>query len=133
MVKPLLEKPFILTALGLAMAVGAFLALGTTAVLADENMLLEIEPISSAELSSATGGGLGAGVQGLGDDLLRRRATKVNLSVDGGQKTGTSTVRQTRQISSTSLGAVNDLVSISNLAGAAGTVGGGRAVNIANQ
>lgn len=133
MVKPLLEKPFILTALGLAMAVGAFLALGTTAVLADENMLLEIEPISSAELSSATGGGLGAGVQGLGDDLLRRRAAKVNLSVDGGQKTGTSTVRQTRQISSTSLGAVNDLVSISNLAGAAGTVGGGRAVNIANQ
>ncbi len=132
MVKPLLEKPSIPTALGLAMAVSAFLAFGATAVLADGNMLLEIEPISSAELSSATGGGLGADVQGVGDELLRRRATKLNLAVDGGQKTGTSTVRQTGQISSTSLGAVNDLVSISNFAGAAGTVGGARAVNIAN-
>ncbi len=134
MVKPLLEKPFILTALGLAMAVGAFLALGTTAVLADENMLLEIEPLSSDALSAAKGEGLEGNSQAADDDpLRRRRSTATNAAAAGGQNVVSINSGQTMQINSTSLGAVNDLVSISNLAGAAGTVGGGRAVNIANQ
>lgn len=118
MVKPFMVKPF------LAMAVSALLAVGATAALAGEKKLLEIEPLSSDELSSETGEGLDGDFQAAADDPLRRRRPNVRTAVGGGQNTVTLNSGQTGQINSTSLTAANDLVSIRNVAGNAGGGGG---------
>lgn len=117
-VSPFMAKPF------LAMALGAFLIVGATAALADGNKLLDIEPLSSDELSAEKGEGLEGNFQAAADDpLRRRRSTVTNAAAAGGQNAVSINSGQTRQINSTSLGAVNDLVSITNIAGGAG--GGG--------
>lgn len=120
MVKPFMVKPFPVTALGLAMAVSAFLAVGATAALADENKLLNIEPLSSDELLAEKGEGLGGGLQTAVDDPLRRRGTNFRIAIEGGQNTVALNSGQAGQINSTSLRAVNNLVNISNIAGGAG-------------
>jgi hypothetical protein len=116
-ISPFMAKPF------LAMVLGAFLIVGATAALADGNKLLDIEPLSSDELSAEKGQGLEGNFQAAADDPLRRRRSTITNATAGGQNAVSINSGQTRQINSTSLGAVNDLVSITNIAGGAG--GGG--------
>ena len=98
----------------LVAAVSAILALGAALALADEKKFLDVEPLSSHELSTEKGEGLGGGST---DDPLRRRGPSVRNSIDGGQSTATLNSGQSRQINSTALSASNDLVSITNIAG----------------
>ncbi len=108
---PGMAKAFLIAALC------AFLGMGAATALADEKKLLVIEPVSSDELSSEKGEGLGGQVQGAYDDALRRRGAEARTAVEGVQNIVTLNSRQTGQVNSTSLRAVNDAVGIRNLAG----------------
>ena len=98
-------------------ALCAFLGMGPATALADEKKLLVIEPVSSDELSSEKGEGLGGQVQGAYDDALRRRGADSRTAIEGVQNVVTLNSRQTGQVNSTSLRAVNDVVGIRNVAG----------------
>ena len=98
-------------------AVCAFLGMGAATALAGEKKLLVIEPVSSDELSSEKGEGLGGQVQGAYDDALRRRGADARTAVEGVQNIVTLNSRQTGQVNNASLRAVNDGVGIRNLAG----------------
>ena len=111
MVKPFKVNPFLVT------AVGAFLAVSAAPALADENKLLNIEPLSGDELLAEKGEGLDGGLQVADDDPLRRRTPGVSIAIEGGQNIVTLNSGQAGQVNSTSLRAVNDLVNISNIAG----------------
>ena len=114
MAKPFLANPFLVT------AVGAFLAVSAAPALADENKLLNIEPLSSAELLAEKGENLGGALQTADGDPLRRRRPGVRIAIEGGQNNATMRSGQAGQINSTSLTATNDLVSIRNVAGSVG-------------
>ena len=115
---PAMIKSFL--AVGLATAVSAFLAVSATGALADEAGLLNTEPVSSDELLAEKGEGLDEGLLTAGGDPLRRRIPGVGVAIEGGQNTITVSSGQTGQFNSSSLNAVNDLVSISNIAGGGG-------------
>lgn len=94
----------------------AILALGAASVVADENKFLDIEPLSSNELSAETGDSVDGGSQAATDDPLRKRGPSVRNSVGSGQSTVSLNSGQTSQINSSALSATNDMVSISNIA-----------------
>jgi hypothetical protein len=109
----------------LATAVGALLAVGSVAALAEEKNLLDIEPLSSDELFAEKGENLGGGAQAGTDDPLRRRSVAVGAAAASGGQGNTTLIgsRSSGQTNSTSLSATNDLVSIRNIAGNAGNGG----------
>lgn len=116
MVNPFMAKPFLIMAF-LVTGVAAFLAVSAAPALADEDKLLNIEPLSSDELLAEKGEGLDGNFETASDDPLRRRRPGVGTAVANGQSTVTLNSRQNEQINSTTLRAVNDLVNISNVAG----------------
>ncbi len=101
----------------LVAAVSVILALGAASAHADEKKFLDIEPLSSHELSAEKGEGLGGASQAAADDPSRRRGPSLRNSVEGGQSTATLNSGQSGQINTTALSASNDLVSITNIAG----------------
>lgn len=120
--KPVLTNSFlakpVLAISFLAMAVSAFLTVGATAALADEKKLLDIEPLSSDELLAEKGGSLEGGFQTSVDDPRRRRGTNIRITIEGGQNAVALSSGQAAQTNSTSLRAANNVVNITNIAGA---------------
>lgn len=122
MANPFLAKPVLTNSLlakpVLAMAVSAFLTVGATAALADEKKLLDIEPLSSDELLAEKGGSLEGGLQTSVDDPRRRRGTNIGIAIEGGRNAVALSSGQAGQTNSTSLRAANNVVNITNIAGA---------------
>lgn len=109
----------------LAAAIGAILAASSAVALAEEQKLLDIEPLSSDELLAEKGENLDIELQAGADEPRRRRATAISGAVATSGQGNTVLVRSrsSGQINSSSLNATNNLTSISNIAGNAGNGG----------